>query len=204
MRGRLQPGPHSGECGYRGDVTYLWEPRMRVLITAERIQDRLSQLARLIGPDYHERPLTIVGVLTGSVMFLADLVRRLDIPLRIGLIQASSYRGAATTPGKLHVGADLLAEVRDRHVLLLDDILDTGQTLQHLVQHLHQQGALSVKVCVLLRKQGRQIHDVHIDYVGFEIENQFVVGYGLDFAERYRNLPFVGVLRPEIYAEAPH
>ncbi|MSQ96604.1 MAG: hypoxanthine phosphoribosyltransferase [Gemmataceae bacterium] len=170
---------------------------MRVLITAERIQERVGELAQLIGPEYRDRPLTIVGVLTGSVMFLADLVRRLDIPLRIGLIQASSYRGAATTPGALRVGADLLAEVRDRHVLLLDDILDTGQTLKQLVQHLHDQGALSVKVCVLLRKQDRQVHDVRVDFVGFEIPDEFVVGYGLDYNDEYRQLPHVAVLPRE-------
>jgi hypoxanthine phosphoribosyltransferase len=174
---------------------------MRVLITAERIQERVGELAQLIGPEYRDRPVTIVGVLTGSVMFLADLVRRLDIPLRIGLIQASSYRGATTTPGPLRIGAELLAEVRDRHVLLLDDILDTGQTLKQLVQHLHAQGALSVKVCVLLRKMGRQVHDVRVDYVGFDIPDEFVVGYGLDYNDEYRQLPHVAVLPPE--REAP-
>ena len=109
---------------------------MRMLITTEQIQERLTELAREIGPEYRDRPLTIVGVLTGSLMFLSDFVRRLDMPLRIGLIQASSYRGKTTTAGQLHIGADLLADVRGRHVLLLDDILDTGQTLKHLVQHL--------------------------------------------------------------------
>jgi hypoxanthine phosphoribosyltransferase len=167
---------------------------MRVLITAERIQERVGELARIIGPGYRDRPLTIVGVLTGSVMFLADLVRRLDIPLRIGLIQASSYRGPTTTPGPLYLGADRLADVRDRHVLLLDDILDTGQTLKTLVHHLHEQGALSVKVCVLLRKQGRQIHPVAVDFVGFDIPDEFVVGYGLDYNDEYRHLPHVAVL----------
>jgi hypoxanthine phosphoribosyltransferase len=167
---------------------------MRVLITTEQIQDRVAEMARLIGPEYHDRPVTIVGVLTGSLMFLADLVRRLDIPLRIGLIQASSYRGKSTTPGELFVSADLLADVRGRHVLLLDDILDTGQTLRHLVQHLHDQGALSVKVCVLLRKEGKLRQHVEVDYVGFNIPDEFVVGYGLDYNDEYRNLPYVAVL----------
>src|ERR1041384_2537087 len=105
---------------------------MRVLITTEQIQVRIAEMAQQIGPEFRDRPLTIVGVLTGSLMFVADLVRRLDIPLRIGLIQASSYRGKTTTAGELHLGAELLADVRGRHVLLLDDILDTGQTLSHL------------------------------------------------------------------------
>ena len=100
---------------------------MRVIITPEQIQQRLTEMAVEIGPEYRDRPLTIVGVLTGSLMFIADLVRRLDIPLRIGLIQASSYRGKSTTPGELHLGAEILSDVRGRHVLLLDDILDTGR-----------------------------------------------------------------------------
>lgn len=170
---------------------------MRVLITAEQIQTRLSELAREIGPEYRGRPLTIVGVLTGSLMFVADLVRRLDLPLRIGLIQASSYRGATTTAGQLRIGVELLADVRGRHVLLLDDVLDSGQTLSYLVKHLHEQGALSVKVAVLLRKLGRQVHPVHADYVGFEIPDEFVVGYGLDYNDEYRQLPHVAVLPRE-------
>jgi hypoxanthine phosphoribosyltransferase len=173
---------------------------MRVLLTTEQIQHRLTELAWEIAPEYRDRPLTIVGVLTGSLMFLADLVRRLDIPLRIGLIQASSYRGASTTAGHLHIGIDILADVRDRHVLLLDDILDTGQTLKHLVQHLHEQGALTVKVGVLLRKHGRQLHPVRVDFVGFEIPDEFVVGYGLDYNDEYRQLPYVAVLPREMYA----
>ena len=173
---------------------------MRVLITTEQIQDRLTELAREIAPEFRDRPLTIVGVLTGSLMFLADFVRRLDMPLRIGLIQASSYRGKTTSAGQLHISPGLLADVRGRHVLLLDDILDTGQTLMHLVQHLHDQGALSVKVGVLLRKQGRQVHHVRVDFVGFEIPDEFVVGYGLDYNDEYRQLPYVAVLPREMYA----
>jgi hypoxanthine phosphoribosyltransferase len=172
---------------------------MRVLLTTEQIQARLTELARAIEPEYRDRPLTIVGVLTGSLMFLADLVRRLDVPLRIALIQASSYRGKATTPGELHLGSEVLSDVRGRHVLLLDDILDTGQTLAHLLRHLREQGALSVKVGVLLRKEGRQVHAVAVDYVGFDIPNEFVVGYGLDFNDEYRQLPYIAVLPREMY-----
>jgi hypoxanthine phosphoribosyltransferase len=170
---------------------------MRVLITTEQIQRRLAEMAAEIVPQYRDRPLTIVGVLTGSVMFLADFVRRLDMPLRIGLIQASSYRGAVA--GELRVGAELLADVRGRHVLLLDDILDTGQTLKRLVEHLRDQGALSVRVAVLLRKLGRQVHPVNVDFVGFDIPDEFVVGYGLDFNDEYRQLPYVAVLPREMY-----
>jgi hypoxanthine phosphoribosyltransferase len=168
---------------------------MRVLITTEQIQERLTELAQDIAPTYRGQPLTIVGVLTGSLMFLADLVRRLDMPLRIGLIQASSYRGETTSAGKLTIGAEILADVRGRHVLLMDDILDTGQTLSHLVRHLRDQGALSVKVAVLLRKQKKLSHDVRVDFVGFDIPDEFVVGYGLDYNDEYRQLPYIAVLQ---------
>ena len=167
---------------------------MEILIPAERIQRRIAELAAQIGADYQGRPVTIVGVLTGSLMFLADLVRHLDLPLRIGFIQASSYRGAVTIPGKLHVAPELLPDVRARHVLLLDDILDTGQTLSFLVEHIRDLGVASLKVVVLLRKQGRQLVPLVPDYCGFDIPDEFVVGYGLDFNDEYRNLPYLGVL----------
>jgi hypoxanthine phosphoribosyltransferase len=171
-----------------------------ILLTTNQIQTRLSELAEQLRHEYHGRPLTIVGVLTGSLMFLADLVRRLDLPLRIGLIQATSYRGAATTPGRLHINPELQPDLRGRHVLLLDDILDTGQTLSHLVRHLRGLGAASVKIAVLLRKQGRQVHEVAVDYIGFDIPDEFVVGYGLDYNDEYRQLPYIAVLPREVYA----
>src|SRR5438105_1578447 len=167
---------------------------MQVLLSAEQIQTRVAELARQIGADYRDRPVTIVGVLTGSLIFLADLIRRLDLPLRIGLIQATSYRGPATTPGKLHVQPELEPDVRGRDVLLLDDILDTGQTLGYLLRHLHGLGAKSVRVAVLLRKKGRQRVPLEPDYCGFEIPDAFVVGYGLDFNDEYCHLPDIAVL----------
>ena len=168
---------------------------MEILIPADRIRERVGELARQIAADYRDRrPVTIVGVLTGSLMFLADLVRQLDLPLRIGLIQASSYRGAATTPGELYVSPDLAPDVRGRHVLLLDDILDTGQTLGHLVRHFHGLGCLSLRVAVLLRKQGRQQVPLQPDYCGFDIPDAFVVGYGLDYNDEFRHLPYIAVL----------
>src|SRR5262249_30657668 len=129
---------------------------MDVLIPAERIQERVEELARQIAADYQGRPLTIVGVLTGSLMFLADLVRRLDLQLRIAFVEASSYRGATTTAGRLRVQPELLPDLRGRHVLLLDDILDTGQTLRQLTEHLQSLGVASLRIAVLLRKGGRQ------------------------------------------------
>ncbi|HEV3118198.1 MAG TPA: hypoxanthine phosphoribosyltransferase [Gemmataceae bacterium] len=167
---------------------------MEILIPAERIQDRVATLALEIGRDYHSQPVTFVGVLTGCLMFLADLVRHLDLPLRIGLIQASSYRGRATSPGDLHIYPELVPDVKGRHVLLIDDILDTGQTLAYLIDHLKTVGAASVRVAVLLRKQGRQKVPLEPDYCGFEIPNKFVVGYGLDYNDEYRQLPYVACL----------
>src|SRR6266480_3968015 len=129
---------------------------MQILIPADRIRHRVEELGRQIAADYRDKPVTIIGVLTGSLIFLSDLVRQLELPLRIGLIQASSYRGAATTPGELHIQPELAPDVRGRHVLLLDDILDTGQTLAYLSDHLRNLGAASLRVAVLLRKRGRQ------------------------------------------------
>jgi hypoxanthine phosphoribosyltransferase len=167
---------------------------MDILISEDRIQDRIVELAQQIASDYRDRPLTVVGVLTGSLVFLADLIRHLDLPLRMGLLQASSYRGAATRPGRLQVHPELVPDVRGRHVLLLDDILDTGQTLSHLVDHLRQLEPLSVRIIVLLRKSGRQTMPLEPDYCGFDIPDKFVVGYGLDFNDEYRHLPYIAVL----------
>jgi hypoxanthine phosphoribosyltransferase len=170
---------------------------MEILIPAERIQERVVDLARQIAADFRDRPVTIVGVLTGSLIFLADLIRHLDLPLRVGLIQASSYRGGVTTPGELRIQPELTPDLRGRHVLLLDDILDTGRTLGHLSGHLRGLGVASLKVAVLLRKRGRQQVDLVPDYCGFDIPNAFVVGYGLDFNDEYRHLPYIAVLPGE-------
>ena len=167
---------------------------MEVLIPAEKIQTRVKELARQITRDLQPGPVTIVGVLTGSLFFLADLVRHMEVPLRIGLIQASSYRGQTMVPGELHVQQELLPDLTGRHVLLLDDILDTGKTLAHLAAHLRSLEILSLRVAVLLRKQGRQQVPFEPEYCGFEIPDKFIVGYGLDFNDEYRQLPYIAVL----------
>ena len=167
---------------------------MEVLIPAERIRDRLDELAREVVAAYDGRPVTVVGILTGCVVFMADLIRRIDLPLRVGFLTASSYRGEATSPGKLLIRDDMLPELAGRHVLLLDDILDTGKTLTRVVSHLLDKGAESVKAAVLLRKVGRQEVPFDPDFVGFTIPDKFVIGYGLDFNDEYRHLPFIGVL----------
>jgi hypoxanthine phosphoribosyltransferase len=170
---------------------------MDILLSAERIHTRVGELAAQIKDHYQGQPITIVGVLTGCLMFLADLVRHLDMPVRIALIQASSYRGTATRPGELRVQADLVPDVRNHHVLLIDDILDTGQTLSHLMKHLKNLEPASLRVAVLLRKLERLQVPITPDFFGFDIPDVFVVGYGLDFNDEYRHLPYVAVLSPE-------
>jgi hypoxanthine phosphoribosyltransferase len=167
-----------------------------VLISAQRIQERVDELAAEMMRTYQGQPVTIVGVLTGCLVFLADLIRRLDLPLRVTLVQASSYRGATTVAGSLHVQDELLPDLRGRHILLLDDILDSGQTLHYLLDHMRGLGGASVRTAVLLRKVGRQKAPVEPDFCGFTIPDEFVIGYGLDYNDEYRNLPFIGVLPP--------
>lgn len=167
---------------------------MRVLISEDEIRKRVDEVAGQIARVYTGQPLTIVGVLTGCLVFLADLIRRLDLPLKIALVQASSYRGKSTTAGDLHVQDELLPDLKGRHILLIDDILDTGKTLKHLVEHLKSLGIASLRTAVLLRKEGRQELHIEPDFIGFTIPNEFVIGYGLDYDDEYRNLPFIGVL----------
>ena len=168
---------------------------VQVLIDEDRIQARVRELGRQIEADYQGRPLTIVAVLTGSLIVLADLIRQIGLPLRVALLQASSYKGATTTrAGALIINEAFAPDVAGRDVLLLDDILDTGHTLGTLVERMRDRGASSVKTAVLLRKIGRQEVQIEPDYCGFTIPDKFVVGYGLDFDDEYRHLPYVGVL----------
>lgn len=167
---------------------------MQVLITEDQIRDRVAELGRQIELDYRGKPLMIVAVLTGSLVLLADLIRRIGIPHRIGLLQTSSYKGATTHAGALIINETFAPDVAGRDVLLLDDILDTGRTLAALVGHMQERGARSVRTLVLLRKLGRQEVDIEPDYSGFTIPNAFVVGYGLDYDDEYRHLPHVAVL----------
>ncbi|HET6572820.1 MAG TPA: hypoxanthine phosphoribosyltransferase [Fimbriiglobus sp.] len=167
---------------------------MDALITADQIRVRVDELAADVRAAYAGKPFTVVGILTGSLVFLADLIRRIDLPHQIGLVQASSYRGTATSPGELVIRDELLPDVRGRHLLVLDDILDTGQTITRLVTHLRAKGTASVRTCVLLRKVGRQRVPFEPDFCGFSIPDKFVIGYGLDYNDEYRHLPFIGVL----------
>jgi hypoxanthine phosphoribosyltransferase len=173
-----------------------------VLISEEQLQRRVRALTRQIAADYAGRDLVIVSLLNGTVMCLADLIRHLSLPLRLDFIGVSSY-GAGTESGQLVFTKELRLDVRGRDVLLVDDILDTGRTLKRVAEKLHTLGPREIKSCVLLDKPDRRSEAIQADYVGFTIPNEFVVGYGLDFAERFRNLPYVGVLKPEAYQSAP-
>ena len=168
---------------------------MEVLIPADRIRARVNEMAADIVRAYDGRPVTVVGVLTGCLIFTADLMRCIDLPLRVAFITASSYRGETFVAGRLEIRDELLPDIAGRHILLLDDILDTGKTLARVVAHLIDKGAASVKVAVLLRKMGRQEVPFEPDFVGFTIPDKFVVGYGLDFNDEYRHLPYIGVLQ---------
>lgn len=167
---------------------------MDVLITEDEIRERIDGLAVEIAAAFGGRPVTVIGILHGSVVFLSDLIRRINLPIRIGFLTASSYRGEATSPGKLLIRDELLPEITGKHILLLDDILDTGKTLTRVVSHLLDKGAMSVKVGVLLRKIGRQEVPFEPDFIGFSIPDRFVIGYGLDYNDEYRHLPYIGVL----------
>jgi hypoxanthine phosphoribosyltransferase len=169
-----------------------------VLITEAQLQRRVRALTRQIAADYAGRDLVIVSLLNGTVMFLADLVRHLSLPLRLDFIGVSSY-GAGTESGELVFTKELRLDVRGRDVLLVDDILDTGRTLKRVTEKLRALKPREIQSCVLLDKPDRRSEAIRADYVGFTIPNEFVVGYGLDFAERFRNLPYVGVLKPEAY-----
>jgi len=174
----------------------------RVLIGRADIARRVRAMAKEIQHDFGGREPVVVSLLNGTVMFLADLVRHLSLPVRLDFIGVSSYR-ANTESGELVFTKDLRLDVRGRDVLLLDDILDTGRTIARVQQKLIALAPRSIKICVLLDKPSRRLESVQADYVGFEIPDVFVVGYGLEFAERFRNLPFVGVLHPHVYTPIP-
>jgi len=176
---------------WRGEV-------QRVLISEEQLARRVQALSRAIQREFRGRELVVVSLLNGTVMFLADLIRHLELPLRLDFIGVSSY-GAGTESGQLVFTKELRLDVRGRDVLLVDDILDTGKTMVRVLANLRALRPRRIKTCVLLNKAARRSEKVEADFVGFEIPDYFVIGYGLDYAERYRNLPFVGVLHPHIY-----
>jgi hypoxanthine phosphoribosyltransferase len=170
----------------------------RILFHETTILSRLDELAAQISKDYRDRELTVIAVLNGSLVFMADLMRRITLPLRLDCLSVASYHGKAQTSGEVIFKQVAPPDVKDRHILILDDILDSGHTLAAIREKLETAGPRSVKVCVLLSKKRKRDRAVDADYLGFEIEDEFVVGYGLDYDERYRNLSCIGVLRKEL------
>jgi hypoxanthine phosphoribosyltransferase len=169
----------------------------RVLFDGPAIHKRLDEMAAQITADYSDRELTVIAILTGSLMFMSDLLRRIPLPLKLDCLSVVSYHGKTQTSGDV-VFKLAVPDVGGRDVLILDDILDTGYTLAAVRKKLETAKPRSIRICVLLSKRKRGARNVDADYIGFEIDDEFVVGYGLDFMERYRNLPYVGVLRKEL------
>ncbi len=170
---------------------------VKQLLSEEQLRAGIARLAAEIRRDYAGGALTILGVLTGSLVVVADLIRQLDLPLRLGVIQTRSYRGTNTRPGELEINCNMLPEVRGHDVLLIDDIFDTGRTLAALLDEIHKHQPRSVRSAVLLFKDGRQEVELRPDYVGFHIPDAFVVGYGLDYQDAFRNLPYLAELEDE-------
>ncbi len=173
----------------------------KVLLTAEQIEAKVEELAAVLRRDYEGLNPLVIGVLKGAVFFMADLLKRLDIPCEMDFMAVSSYGASTKTSGVVKIVKDLDHPVEGRHVLLVEDVVDSGLTLKYLLDLLQRRNARSVKVVALLDKPEGRMVDIEPDYRGFVMPNEFLVGYGLDYAERYRNLPYIGVLRPEVYRE---
>ena len=181
------------------DATDLGGDLKEVLIPADRVQARVGELAAQIDADYAGRELLLVGVLKGAVMVMADLARAMHMPIQMDWMAVSSYGSGTKSSGVVRILKDLDTDITGKDVLVVEDIVDSGLTLSWLVGNLRSRGPASVRVCVMLRKPSAAQMDVNVAYVGFDIADEFVIGYGLDFAERYRNLPFIGTLAPHVY-----
>lgn len=166
-----------------------------ILLTTTAIRRRVEEIGRQISADYAGRELVVVGVLTGSVLFLADVIRHITVPMELDFVAMSSYGAETRSSGEVRLVKDLGHPIHGKHVLVAEDIVDTGLTLRYLLETIHARQPASVSTCVLLDKPSRRQVEVPVDYLGFEIEDRFVVGYGLDYAGRYRNLPYIGVMR---------
>jgi hypoxanthine phosphoribosyltransferase len=185
------------------DATDVGADLKQVLIPADRVRQRIGELAAQIDADYAGRELLLVGVLKGAVMVMADLARAIRLPVEMDWMAISSYGSGTKSSGVVRILKDLDTDISGRHVLVVEDIIDSGLTLSWLMGNLRSREPASLRVCVLLRKPGAAQMGVDVAYTGFEIGNEFVVGYGLDYAERYRNLPFVGTLAPHVYGGEP-
>ena len=172
----------------------------QILLTEEQIQNRIQELGEILTAEYADKNPIIVGVLKGVVVFYADMIRQIKVPCQMDFMCVSSYQGTNST-GRTMISKDLSSDIYGRHVLILEDIFDTGNSLEFICNHLKNKNPASLKICTLLDKPERRKPGVQVqcDWVGFTIPNEFVVGYGLDYNEKYRNLPYVGILKPEVY-----
>ena len=173
-----------------------------ILLSSEQVQARVAELGAELATDYAGRDPVLVSVLKGSIIFLADLVRAMPIPLSIDLMEVSSYGASTESSGQVRILKDLSTSISGREVVVVEDIIDTGLTLNYLLRYLADKGPASIKICCLLDKPARRLAEIEIQYRGFTIPDRFVIGYGLDYGERYRNLPYIGVLRPSVYGAA--
>jgi len=182
----------------RGDMHKDLE---HIVLTEEQIRERIAELGAEISADYGDEPILLIAVLRGAALFVADLSRNITSPVELDFMAVSSYGSSTKSSGVVRIIKDLDEGIEDRHVLVIEDILDTGLTLKYLLKNLASRKPRSLEVCTLLSKQGKQRVPISCKYVGFDVPDEFVVGYGLDYAERYRNLPYVGVLKPAVYSE---
>ncbi len=187
------PAELGNDHGYGPDIDH-------VLLSEEQIQTKITELADQVADDYAGREVLLVGVLKGAVLFMSDFARALRLPTQMEFMAVSSYGSATSSSGVVRILKDLDRDITGRHVLVVEDIIDTGLTLSWLVSNLGSRGPASVEICALLRKPDALQMTIDVKYVGFDIPNEFVVGYGLDFAERYRDLPYIATLKPEVYS----
>lgn len=170
-----------------------------VLFSEADLNKRISELGEQITVDYEGKPLTVVGILKGSNIFTSDLVRKINLPIKMDFMAVSSYGNATESTGVVKILKDLDRDIEGEHILIVEDIVDSGLTLKYLKEILFTRNPASVKICTLLDKPARRKEDIRADYIGYEVPDEFIVGYGIDYAERYRNLPFVGILKREVY-----
>jgi hypoxanthine phosphoribosyltransferase len=179
----------------------LYDDVAEILIDEATLQAKVAELGQCITADYRGKDLLLVSVLKGSVMFLADLMRHIAVPHAIDFMAISSYGASTESSGIVRILMDLATSIEGRNVLIVEDIIDTGRTLHYIVDNLSVRHPASLRICTLLDKRARREINIPLDYVGFEIPNKFVIGYGLDYGQIYRNLPFIGVLKPELYRQ---
>ena len=170
-----------------------------VLFSEEQLDRRVREIAAQIEKDYEGKEIMLIGVLRGSFVFMADLCRRIDLPCTLDFMSVSSYGKGTSSSGQVQITKDLSSDISGQHIIVIEDILDSGNTLSYLLKLLEQRNPASIRLCTLLDKPERRVKEVKVDYSGFTIPDAFVVGYGLDYAEQYRNLPYIGILKPEVY-----